>query len=398
MTLALLWGLNLTRYMTRQGFNGLLPFIADDLSLTDAQLGTLGSALTAAYTLAAPAAGWLACSGPLGRWIGASSLAANVAAGLAAAAGGWWGLLTARTATGAAQAAFSACAPAAIANLEGGTARTLALSRYAAAAPLGAAAGYAAAGWLGEVWGWRWACAALAVPGLALAPAAFAWREPVLERDTRGPRPLADYAALLRVRSFALCVAAMTLMLFAVGAFAVWMPIYMVRWRGVNPAHAAAAFGGLTAAAGIVGSLAGGWLAARAAPRHPGACFLVAGLGLLAGTPLAVASLWIEPPAAAMALLFAAETLVFFNLGPLNAVIAAVVSPARRPMGYAASAFLSHALGDSVSPALVGAISQAADLRHALSWAAAALALSGLVCLAGARAFAGDAAAAGEAA
>ena len=59
--------------------------------------------------------------------------------------------------------------------------------------------------------------------------------------------------------------------------------------------------------------------------------------------------------------------------------------PTLRARAFALNIFLIHILGDAISPTILGAISDAAGLRAALSLAPLALVLSGALCLAGAR-------------
>ena len=88
---------------------------------------------------------------------------------------------------------------------------------------------------------------------------------------------------------------------------------------------------------------------------------------------------------AAPAFIFVAELFLFLNTGPLSAVIVNVTRPAVRPRAFALNIFLIHFLGDAVSTAILGAVSDAAGLRTALLLTPAMLALAGALCLAGTR-------------
>ena len=48
---------------------------------------------------------------------------------------------------------------------------------------------------------------------------------------------------------------------------------------------------------------------------------------------------------------------MFFNTGPANTVLANVVDPSIRAAGFAVNIFLIHALGDAISPPLIGRVS-----------------------------------------
>ena len=81
-----------------------------------------------------------------------------------------------------------------------------------------------------------------------------------------------------------------------------------------------------------------------------------------------------------------AEVLVFLNTGPANAVIVSVVLPEIRATAIALSIFTFHLLGDVPSPILIGRVSDwTGDLGQALLLTSAAIAVSGIFYLRGAR-------------
>ncbi|MBI5210993.1 MAG: MFS transporter [Elusimicrobia bacterium] len=408
---AFLTAVNVVKYVHRQAPYALLPLIQADLGLADYQLGALASAFMAAYVVAALPLGWLASRGSRWRWIAGSAAAWSLATLGSGWCGGLWSLVAARCATGGAQAGYGAVAPAAVADGFPGRGRGTALALYSTAIPLGSALGYVAAGRLGLAVGWRACLMLLALPGLALACAAL-----VLSRSRRenrspdggaGPAPAAanafpdgaadarppastapaacrDYRALFGIPSFAAGTFAMALMTFALGGMAVWMPMFFVRVRGLDVSRAGDLFGAVTAGAGLLGIALGGWLAERRSRDFGKAYFLVAGWGMLAGLPLAVAAVLVRDLRLSLALLFAAEFLVFLYMGPLNAVVASVTSPDKRTLAFAANIFVVHAVGDTLSPAAIGAASDALGLRTALVLALSCLAPAAGLCLWGA--------------
>ena len=60
---------------------------------------------------------------------------------------------------------------------------------------------------------------------------------------------------------------------------------------------------------------------------------------------------------AIFAAIFLAETLMFVNTGPCNAIIANVVQPNVRAAAYSIAIFAVHFLGDIWSPSLIGKVS-----------------------------------------
>ncbi|MBI4677891.1 MAG: MFS transporter [Elusimicrobia bacterium] len=391
MVLAAMVALNGVKYVHRQAPYALLPFIQKDMALTDFQSGMLASAFMLAYIAAALPFGWLASLGARQGWIAWPSAIWSLAVTGTGLCPGLGSLLAARAATGAAQAGFGSAAPSFVAEHHPGERKALALALYSAAVPLGSALGYVLSGRLGALWGWRAALVVIGLPGLLFAAAArFLPDSPpgCSPRDGKrdaGLRPWAAYWALSRIRSFTACTFAMALTTFALGGFAVWMPTFFVRYRGFEVAKAGYLFGGVTAAAGLLGIVLGGVLSERLAKRSGKPLFLLSGWGMLAALPLGMGALAAPDLRAATALLFAAQMLVFLYMGPLNAVVASVVGPEARPLAFAANVFVLHSFGDAVSPSLIGAASDAWGLRCALGLALLLLAPAAGLCFWGAK-------------
>jgi len=119
--------------------------------------------------------------------------------------------------------------------------------------------------------------------------------------------------------------------------------------------------------------------------RTDRAYFLLSAAGLILSVPFGAGALLFGNMHAALASLFVAEALIFLNTGPLNALIVDCTPVSVRSMAFAANIFFIHALGDAFSPTLIGYVSDRSDLKTALFMTLAALFLSGLFCLWGAR-------------
>lgn len=190
---------------------------------------------------------------------------------------------------------------------------------------------------------------------------------------------------MTRNHSLVLCTLSMAAMTFGLGGYAVWMPTFFNRVWGMDVGQAGKLFGVITVVGGLIGSLAGGWLADFTLKFNSRAYFLVSGIGLLVSFPLACITLslsWL--PGVVVALLLT-EICVFLNMGPLNAIIVSVTGPKIRSMAFAANIFVLHSLGDVPSPYLIGYVSDIANLKIALVFASVPLAVAGLFCLWGMR-------------
>jgi hypothetical protein len=154
----------------------------------------------------------------------------------------------------------------------------------------------------------------------------------------------------------------------------------------------------VTVVAGLVGTLIGGHLGDRAQARDEGGYFSVSGWGLLIGAPFVVASALLGPLPLVFVCAFVAEFFLFLNTGPLNAALVSCVPPTLRATAVAVNVFLIHALGDAISPPLMGFVSdvvgplvanaEAAEvvgLRLAIGMTAIPVAIGGLYLIHGAR-------------
>jgi predicted MFS family arabinose efflux permease len=387
--LALLLSVNILNYVDRQIVYALLPLISSDLKLTDAQAGSLASAFMIVYMVAAPPIAWIADSRGRKPWIAGGVAIWSVATGAAALATGYLTLFLSRTAVGIGEACYGAISPSFVAERFPSEKRGTALAIFSLAIPVGSALGYAGGGVLGEHIGWRHSFWAVGLPGLLLAALCLLLPNDAPHAAT--PPPVEGYREVWSVPTFRMITFAGAGMTFALGGFAVWMPTFFHRNFGLSVGDAGLRFGAVTVAAGLAGSLLGGWLSDRVRRTDRTADLLVSGWGLLLGMPLAAAAIAAPTLASSIAALFLAEMMLFLNMGPLNAAIVSVIRIEKRSMAFAANIFVIHLLGDAASPALIGWGSDHFGLSRALLAACLALGVGGWVSLAARKGFGADA-------
>jgi MFS family permease len=182
-------------------------------------------------------------------------------------------------------------------------------------------------------------------------------------------------------------------MTFAIGGLAFWTPSYIYEYRGqANLAQVNMIFGALTVVAGILGTLSGGWAGDKLRSRFPGSYFLVSGMGMIIGFPFIIVMLFIPFPWAWISL-FIAMFFLFFNTGPANTALANVTHPSVRATGFALNIFIIHALGDAISPPLIGAIAGRTTMNVAFVVVSGAMLISGIIWLFGMKYLSADTAA-----
>ncbi len=383
--LALLLAVNLINYIDRQVLYAVFPLIKADFGLSDTALGFLGSAFMICYMCSAPLLGWIGDRGSRVRLASGGIAVWSLATALSGIAPGYRSLLAARTVVGIGEASFGTVSPGLISDFFSKERRGRVLSYFYLAIPVGSAIGYLLGGILGFHFGWQAAFLMVGAPGLLLAVAVWFLRDPkeMLAPEQRLPVPkpsLAAYGIFLKNRSFICNTLAMTSMTFAIGGLAQWMPTFLYRIHGLDVARGNMYFGAVTVLAGITGTLSGGWLGDRLQRKSPKGYLLVSGWGFLIGIPITVFAIASQTLTGCLTATFFAEFFLFFNTGPLNTVIVNVSPADRRAMAFAINIFFIHALGDAISPTLLGWFSDLWGLRAALLTTPAAIAAAAGFC------------------
>lgn len=368
--LTLLLAVNLLNYVDRQALYAVFPLIKADLKLSDTSLGFLGSAFMFSYMLAAPLFGRLGDRANRARMAAGGLAVWSLATMLSGCASSYRLLLAARTMVGVGEASFGTVSPGLLSDYVTRERRGRMLSLFFLAIPVGSALGYILGGQLGQAFGWKTAFLLVGLPGLLLALPLYFLRDPRTNVPRTGPagaEPLLPELRRFRHnRTYVHATLSMAAMTFALGGLAQWAPSFLLRSFGLEVARGNTIFGMITVVAGIVGTLAGGWLGDRFQRRTPAGYLYVSAAGFLLGAPLMILALTTSNLTLCLAAIFAAELFLFLNTGPLNTVLVNVVAPGRRALGFAINIFAIHALGDAISPAIIGALSDRWGLPAAL--------------------------------
>ncbi|MBY0307114.1 MAG: MFS transporter [Phycisphaerales bacterium] len=372
--LVLLMGLNLLNYMDRTVLASVESAIEPEFfkpgdASSGFWMGLLATAFLVTYMVFAPMFGVVA-----DRWrrwwiVGLGVLTA----GVASAGSGWAGtfgvLLLMRALVGLSEAAYGPAAPTLLSDLFPVERRGGALAWFYMAIPVGSALGYVYGGaMLSATGSWRPGFHWLLAPALLLGTVCFFMGEPARGSADAGGAPVrkarwADYVLMLKAPSLLYNCAGMTLMTFAVGGMSFWMPRFfkerLLPTSTKSPTELLnevnRSFGQITVVAGITATLAGGYLADRLLKKYPGAYLGMSGLAIVLGFPLFVGVLYAPFPYAWWCLA-GAIFFIFLNTGPANAALANVTHPAVRSSAFALNIFIVHALGDAISPPLIGGI------------------------------------------
>lgn len=371
-TLILLIIANLLNYIDRQILYAVFPLVKADLILTDTELGLLGSAFIISYMFSAPIFGWIGDHFVRIKVASTGLILWSLATILSGASSGYKELLLARSVVGIGEASFATVSPVILSDYFQADMRGRIFSSFYLAIPVGSAIGYLLGGILGEHFGWKSAFLITGIPGIILAIPLWFTQEPKRSRSKKFLiqhkkwQNFKMYKTLLTNRSFILNTLAMSSMTFALGGMAQWTPTFIYRMHGLNLAKTNTIFGIITIFSGITGTLTGGWLGDYLQKRTSKGLLIVPICGFLFGIPFTLYALLTTQIAHCLIAIFFAEFFLFLNNGPLNTVIVNVTSSSIRSMAFAVNIFIIHALGDAISPSILGWLSDLWELRDAM--------------------------------
>lgn len=426
---------NFLNYIDRQVLPAVAPVMLQDpqLKLTDAELGYMEAALLLSFTILAPIFGRLGDRYPRAKLMATAAVLWSIATAMTglveslpflpdalrlhvplvnvtlALSGVALALCVVRACVGVGESAYSTITPSLIADYFPPHRRATALGVFQAAIPMGFALGFVIGGVLAHFFGWRVAFMIVGVPGLLTAVLVWRLREPrrgatdepqtpheeitsderALEEIVEAPaeisRALAEegsnestlrtVARILSTRDWLISTVAYTALTAALGAFATWATVVLVRDKGMNETNAAITLGIVTLLAGATGTFGGGWLADRFAAKRHNAYFLVCAVGTLLGIFPTFFVLAADSPYVFLPCTFLAVTLLFVSNAPFHAILLESVPVGVRAMAVALNIVIIHAFGDAISRALVGVLSDSLKEGNFASLSALASAL-----------------------
>jgi MFS family permease len=403
VTLAVLTALNTLNYIDRNMLLGVQPLVQREFGITDEQAGALTTAFFRCYMIALPLVGWMGDRFPrknivlfgIAIWSGFTLLTWLVRDYNQL----WWRHVI----VGVGEASYATIAPTLVADLFPVERRGRMVSIFYLGLPVGSGLGILLGGPLGEQFGWRVPFMMAGIPGFLLALVFWFLPEPARGQTEGGVAAPVSFTlegiyhtivGLFRNGAFITACLGMAMYTFAVGGLQVWIPTFLHR-RGMSVSRAGIVFGLIIGFNGIVATMLGGWIGDRMLKRHDGAYYKFSGISMLAAVPLMILAVYATGPLLVPAIFCAVFALVI-STGPSNTAVVNSVDAGIRATALAVNIFVIHALGDAVSPKLIGRISDRLRLvpwnygylnsLQTAFWAAfVAAALSGVFYLYGAR-------------
>lgn len=375
---AVVIGLGLSDFITRQCLAAVLPYLKEEWALTDTQLGLMVSVVN--ITVGGLA---LPCAYFIDRWsrkkmlciMGMLWSTATMACGFA---GNYAQLFVARLLTGAGEAGYSPTAQALLSAQFPKRHRGTALALSQVCQGLGGAMGLIIGAYIATHWGWRNAFIVVALPGFVLSIMALFIKDyqniavtaPVAAAASSQSHALSFRAVLAKILKTPslLCVYVGAIMVMMVtGTVMNWLPSYLMRDGGMSLTSASAA-SSMVVFAALISAMAAGPIFDVVCRRIVNAVPLILASAVLLGSMFAFCGYgWATPGSTLQIILLVAAQFCIGAVGTGGPVIIMNLShPGAR--GTAAGVLITcqNLFGFAVGPLLAGFISDQFSLGTAL--------------------------------
>lgn len=385
--LVLLTALNFVNYIDRYILPAVQEQIKGEFHTTDAQIGSLTLWFMLAYMFTSPITGWLGDRFPRKPMIVIAALFWSGINFFTASVHSYDSLNIRHAALGVGEASFGIFAPAILADFYPEDQRNRVLTIFNIAIPVGAALGFLAGGVIGAKFGWRISFVVSAVPGVIIALLiAFFMKEPKRGASQHDKAELKKdtVLTLLKNKAYLASILGYAAVTFSLGGISWWMPSFLQRVDGRSESSAAYIMGALTVVTGLAGTIVGGTVAQKWSHKNSKALYLVPAWSALLAVPPALVCFF-GPKAFTLPALGAAVFLIFLGTGPVNAATVNAVRPEIRATALAGQLFIIHALGDAISPRIIGSISDRSNLNTGLGATLITLLIASVIFFVGSR-------------
>lgn len=385
--LVLLTALNFVNYIDRYILPGVQEQVKGEFRITDQQIGSLTLWFMLAYMLTSPITGWLGDRFPRKPMIVIAALFWSSINFLTATVHSYDSLNLRHAALGIGEASFGIFAPALLSDFYPEDQRNRVLTIFNVAIPVGAALGYLVGGTVGEHFGWRMSFIVSAVPGVIIAVLiALLMKEPARGASQQDKARLekGTVFSLLKNKAYLASILGYAAVTFSLGGISWWMPSFLQRVGGRSQSSAAFLMGAITVVTGLGGTIVGGTIAQKWSRTNSRALYLVPAISALLAVPPALFCFF-GPKSLTLPGLATAVFLIFLGTGPVNAATVNAVRPEIRATAMAGQLFIIHALGDAISPRIIGAVSDRSNLNLGLGSTLITLLLASIIFFLGSR-------------
>jgi len=364
--LIVLFGINTMNFYDRMILAAVAEPIRKEWSLSDSELGLLGTAFTLLYAFVGVPFGRMADTQPRKWLLGAGCALWSLLTAVSGMAQNFWTLFAARLGVGVGEAS---CAPAAnslIGDLYPPKQRSRALSIFMLGLPVGMFLSFLISGRVAHAYGWRMAFYVACVPGLVLSILVLWMREPKHGssegRVDKAHRPGSPYLVLLGIPTILWIIVSGALHNFNMLAASSFMTAFLARYHALDLKQAAFAASLIFGVSGAVGLLAGGWAADRFGGARTNGRLMLSAWTMVLASPCVYLALR-QPGGASgnvvsfVLLMGSGLAFVYVYYSSVYAAIQDVVEPRLRGTAMAIYFFAMYVLGGSLGPWGTGLLS-----------------------------------------
>jgi MFS family permease len=385
--LVLLTALNFVNYIDRYILPGVQEQVKHEFLLSDEHIGRLTFWFMIAYMFTSPITGWLGDRFPRKPMIVIAALFWAAINFLTATVHSYDSLNIRHAALGVGEASFGIFAPSLLADYYEPDQRNRVLTIFNVAIPVGAALGYLVGGTVGEHYGWRMSFIVSAIPAALLAILiAIFMKEPArgASQHEKAKVEKGTILSLIKNPAYLCSILGYAAVTFSLGGISWWMPSFLQRIDGRSQSSAAYIMGAITVVAGLGGTITGGTIAQKWSRTNSKALYLVPAISAAIAVPPALLCFF-GPHNLTLYGLGAAIFLIFLGTGPVNAATLNAVRPEIRATAMAGQLFIIHALGDAISPRIIGAVSDRSTLNLGLGSTLITMLLAAVIFFIGSR-------------
>jgi len=372
--LAILFLVSTSNYLDRNVVSVLLEPIKREFHVSDTMLGLLGGLAFALFyaTLGLPVARW-ADRGNRRTVIAMALTAWSITTAACGLAQSFAQLLLARVGVGAGEAGAISPAHSLLVDYFPPERRATAMGVFTSAAMAGLLLGIGGGSYLATAYGWRTAFILCGLPGLLLALIVRVFISEPRERlgfpaVPSGVSPVREMLRTLwRKSSYRYALVGCCLYFFMAYGALIFMPSFYVRVLHVSLEEMGKAYGAVSAAAALIGTLGGGYLADRLARRDPRWLAWLPAIACAASGPIYIFALACNSFHAVLGISFWCGILLNGGLPPVFAAIHEVCGSARRATAIAIVFFAASLFGNGLGPVVAGVLSDALSARYGVN-------------------------------
>jgi MFS family permease len=355
----------------------LLPLVKREMAFSDLQLAILGATSFAIfYTLLGVPFGRLADRTTRKRMIAVGLAVWSLFSGLTGFAHGFGTMFVCRMMVGVGEATLGPAALSLLSDHFPPRMRATVQAVFSSGIAVGGGIAFFLGGWIGQHYGWRWAFYLLGFPGLILTVFVLSIKE---ERRGRTETTTAarytsdDWKVLFRSKPLRYLFLGYAFFGLAANNLGLWGPIFFARVHGMSLALIGLLAGILSVAAGVPGTILGGWAADRFRHAGRGGRMLFSACAALFSVPLWLVLVFSHNAPALFAVNFLLLGLALMWLGPAAADVHDIAGPNLRGLGIGIYFLTVNLFAYGIGSPLIGKLSDAlgvaaepARMRYAL--------------------------------